>query len=228
VDYNNKKVLIFMVLGIIFIAIFFYYMKHIVGKVPLSRIECMNSHYKWKLVTGTSVDYVGQKATTKLDETVRFFNNPLNGIEGDDTSDIINLNCEYEEISQEQVEKQLVALKLAHETQQIQFQVTQAKQVSKEFIKNRGGDGLAYDDVSSELDGLKPFKRSNWVLLEAQKLKLSGLSLYGCSAIDVYTAPKTIANEAAPAEVEAEVKTDSDPEVEVEVDVEIEMQEQKE
>jgi hypothetical protein len=81
-----------MVIGIIFIAIFFYYMRNIVGKVPLSRIECMNSHYKWKLVTATSVDYIGQKATTKLDETVRFFNNPLHGIEGDDTSDIINLN----------------------------------------------------------------------------------------------------------------------------------------
>lgn len=216
-----------MVIGIIFIAIFFYYMRNIVGKVPLSRIECMNSHYKWKLVTGISVDYMGQKATTKLDETVRFFNNPLHGIEGDDTSDITNLNLEYEEISQEQVEKQLVALKLANETQQIHFQVTQAKQLSKEFIKNRGGDGLAYDDVCSELEGLKPFKRSNWVLLEAQKLKLSGLSLYGYSAIDVYSAPETTNGEAAPVGVEAEVEADADPEVEVEVDVEIEMQEQK-
>jgi hypothetical protein len=121
----------------------------------------------------------------------------------------------------------LKALKLANENEQIQFQVTQCKQVSKEFIKNRGGDGLAYQDVSSELEGLKPFKRSNWVLLEAQKLKLSGMSLYGCSAIDVYTAPETTTNVAAPAEVEAKVGVDADPEVEVEVDVEIEMQEQK-
>jgi hypothetical protein len=122
----------------------------------------------------------------------------------------------------------LVALKLANETQQIQFQVTQAKQLSKEFIKNRGVDGLAYDDAWSELEGLKPFKRSNWVLLEAQKLKLSGLSLYGYSAIDVYRAPETTTGKAAPVGVEAEVEAEADPEVEVEVDLEIEMQEQKE
>ena len=156
-NYNDKKILIFMVIGLIFIAIFFYFMRNIVGKVPLSRIDCMNSHYKWKLVTGTSVDYIGQKATTKLDDTVRFFNNPLAGFEGEDTSDIINLNCEYEEVSQEQVKKQLVALKLANETQQVQFQVTKAKQVSKEFLKKRGSEGLAYDEVVPELEGLKPF-----------------------------------------------------------------------
>jgi hypothetical protein len=218
-NYNDKKILIFMVIGLIFIAIFFYFMSSIVGKVPVSRINCMNSHYKWKLVTGTSVDYVGQKATTKLDDTVRFFKNPLAGMEGKDTTDIITLNCEYEEVSQEQVEKQLVALKLANETQQVQFQVTKAKQVSKEFLKDRTSEGLAYEDVCSELEGLKPFKRSNWVLLEAQKLKLSGMSLYGCSAIDIYTAPATTTDEA---EVEAEV------EIEVDVGAEIEMQEQKE
>lgn len=210
-----------MVIGLIFIAIFFYFMRNIVGKVPLSRIDCMNSHYKWKLVTGTSVDYIGQKATTKLDDTVRFFNNPLAGFEGEDTSDIINLNCEYEEVSQEQVKKQLVALKLANETQQVQFQVTKAKQVSKEFLKKRGSEGLAYDEVVPELEGLKPFQRSNWVLLEAQKLKLSGMSLYGCSAIDVYIAPTTTTDD-------AEAKVEADVEIEVDVGAEIEMQEQKE
>ena len=109
-------------------------MKSVVGNLAVSRVKCMNAQYKWKLVTSTSVDYVGQKATTKLDETVRFFTNPLKTTTEDDNhQELIKLNLEFEDVNEKLMEKKITFVKTAAITKKSAIQCKEAKMLGKAF-----------------------------------------------------------------------------------------------
>jgi hypothetical protein len=55
-----------------------------------------SSEYKYNLVTGLSLDYSGQHAIQKLEETVRYFSNPLENIQTQDLPTI----CENNQVFQ--------------------------------------------------------------------------------------------------------------------------------
>jgi hypothetical protein len=64
-----------------------------------------SSEYKYNLVTGLSLDYSGQHAIQKLEETVRYFSNPLENIQTQDLPTICENNQAAQKLSEEVFQK---------------------------------------------------------------------------------------------------------------------------
>lgn len=64
-----------------------------------------SSEYKYNLVTGLSLDYSGQHAIQKLEETVRYFSNPLECIQTQDLPTICENNQAAQKLSEEVFQK---------------------------------------------------------------------------------------------------------------------------
>lgn len=131
------------------IIIAFTIIKRMNDALHKTRVEMFSSEYKYNLVTGLSLDYSGQHAIQKLEETVRYFSNPLEMINTKDLSIISANNKASSKLSEQVFQKDHELLQQRKEM----YFMKQKTNSAKKLLASGETHGLMAPDLDQNFDG---------------------------------------------------------------------------
>lgn len=150
---------------LILIIMFGIYISAASSGLQESKINKKVKRFRWNVIMNTEPDYKGQGVLQKLEETVRFFNNPLRNSNPDDTEKNIEVNSQFDTKLQYYISKNKEKLGTQMMIQNNQREVMETKMQLK-------GDcsGNCSNDTSLN---------TQWFKAYAKQIKMSGNSLWG-------------------------------------------------
>jgi hypothetical protein len=170
-DSMNEYIgLIYISIGIIICALFFS--SQLLETVKKSRVMVITQRYKKDLAIRTEPDYCGQGVIQKLQENVRYYDNPMLIIEDNELEQVVAANKEDEKNMEDMLKKQGQSL------EQRSVYNSTVREVKGQKASQKAGNGEAQWHPAS-------LKKGMFASHHTRVWRIAGRSPAGISAIQV-------------------------------------------